>query len=256
MDFTFGIITNDSSNTIPIIHSIKKLRIPNYEIIIVGGQPISSENVTHIPFDESIKQAWITKKKNIICNMAKYENIVLLHDYIIFSADWYTGFLAFSSNYDICITKIENHDGSRFRDYTIYPCGAENPFHSRALIPYNYPASEKLSKIMYISGSYYIIKKHVALQFPLDERLVWADGEDVLLIKHLVKCNKIIKCNPYSTVRFNKQKPAMPWEYELTAQEIQRFEKMTDSDIEKIHKAQLDELNRYVFSRTNIILDI
>ena len=156
MDFTFGIVTDNSSKTIPIIKSIRQLAIPNYEIIIVGGEPISEENVIHVPFNESIKPIWITKKKNIICNMAKYENIVLLHDYVTFSEDWYKGFLAFGSDYDICVTKIENLDSSRFRDYTIYPCGVSNPFHSRALIPYNYPISERLSKIMYISGSYYL----------------------------------------------------------------------------------------------------
>ena len=85
MDFTFGIITNNA-NINPIISSIEKLKIPNYEIIIVCNKnnyteyEHISENV--IPFDESIKPNWITRKKNLICQKAKYDNIVLLHDYI------------------------------------------------------------------------------------------------------------------------------------------------------------------------------
>ena len=52
---------------------INKLNIPEYEIIIVGGDDIyDQENITHIPFDDTIHPLWITSKKNIItknCNI-------------------------------------------------------------------------------------------------------------------------------------------------------------------------------------------
>src|ERR1017187_6077263 len=35
-----------------------------------------------------------------------------------------------------------------------------------------------LSRFMYISGAYMVIKKHIALQFPQLETLVWGQGED------------------------------------------------------------------------------
>ena len=67
MEFTFGIITTDKTNLYvnKIIESIKLLSIPNYEIIVVGGNNNYSNDVIHIEFDESIKPAWITRKKNL-----------------------------------------------------------------------------------------------------------------------------------------------------------------------------------------------
>ena len=35
--------------------------------------------------------------------------------------NWYNGFLKYGNNFDWCITKIINTDGSRFRDYTLFP---------------------------------------------------------------------------------------------------------------------------------------
>ena len=70
MKFTFGFITTNSSNLSESINSIINLEIPqtNFEIIIVGGENIFGHLpfITHISFDESIKNGWITRKKNII----------------------------------------------------------------------------------------------------------------------------------------------------------------------------------------------
>ena len=85
MDFTFGIITSiNSCNYInDIIISIENQNIPNYEIIIIGqinkDLVRNFKNTTIIEFNENIKQSWITKKKNIITELSKYENIVFLH---------------------------------------------------------------------------------------------------------------------------------------------------------------------------------
>ena len=75
MDFTFGIITyKDNENLInQIIDSIEFQNIPNYEIIVVGSCNIDRKNLKIIPFDESIKPSWITRKKNIITE--KIENL-------------------------------------------------------------------------------------------------------------------------------------------------------------------------------------
>ena len=78
MDFSYGSITNgDNDNYInQIIDSIEIQNIPKYEIIIVGNTTVSRINTTIVPFDESVKSMWITKKKNLITLNAKYENLV------------------------------------------------------------------------------------------------------------------------------------------------------------------------------------
>jgi hypothetical protein len=255
MDFSFGIITNGANDNFikEIITSIEALNIPNYEIIIVGGENrYDSRNILHINFDESIKHRWITRKKNIICTHAKYENIVLIHDYIIFDQDWYNGFLKFGNDFDICISKNLNNNNQRFRDYVIIPWGGHNPFTSRALIPYDFPSSTKLSKISYISGCSYIIKKNIALKFPLNEELVWGEMEDLLLSKQLVNNNIIIKCNPFSTVKFLKNKVSEVWELEMTPDDIIRFNNLTDSEIEFINQSQISIIKHSLRNRSNI----
>lgn len=201
INFSFGIITggfNDHMLSI-VVDSIRHLNIPNYEIIIVGNTNVKAD--INIPFDESSKPMWITKKKNIITNSAKYNNIVYLHDYIIFESNWYNGFKQFGDDFDVCMNIIENFDGSRFRDWCIWdPSRLGNP--GPGLIPYSV---SDLSKFMYISGSYWVAKKNIMLEFPLNESLIWGQGEDVIWSKQVSsKYNFTMNIN--SKVRLLKQK--------------------------------------------------
>jgi len=249
MNFTFGIITNGYNYMYikKMITSIHSLNIPFFEILIIGGND-SYDGAIHIPFDETIKANWITRKKNIICQFATYENIVLLHDYVDFYDDWYKGFLKFGNDFDICTTRINNVNGVRFRDYVIFPFAIQGCFAERALIPYDYQPSLKLSKIMYISGTYYVIKKHIALKFPLDERITWGKAEDVEFSKRLACNNIIMKCNPFSTVIFQKYKDVPNWHIEMTPSDIQYFESLSDEDIDKLHLSQLKSVNDYLLT--------
>lgn len=225
LDFTFGIITNGSNDPIIdlIISSIEQNNIPNYEIIIVGKTNVSKPKTTIINFDETVKPLWITKKKNIIAKHAKYENLVLLHDYIVFSKYWYNGFREFGNDFNFCINKIINQNGKRFRDYTIRPNAIFeiNPsFLEKALLPYNFINTLKINKYLYISGAYYIIKTKLALEFPLDENLVWLQEEDIDLTTRLHNAGHIISCNPNSIVYFYKDKEQMKWEQLIDDQQL------------------------------------
>ncbi len=224
MDFTFGIITDGKNDEFIrlIIQSIENNHIPVYEVIIVGNTKIEpGYNIKCIPFDETIKPAWITRKKNMIARTAKYDNIVMMHDYITLAPDWYTGFLKYGSNYDWCVNKIVNTDGTRFRDYTLFtmatlvndkentlfysPADLIHPyFYKHGLLPYDFENTVETNVFMYISGAYYVIKRDVALKYPLDERLVHGNAEDIEYSRRLHKNGIIIKCNKYSTVHLLK----------------------------------------------------
>ena len=239
MDFTFGIITSGGYDNfiLNIIKSIIKNNIPNYEIIIVGNTKIKqTDRINILTFNENIKPGWITKKKNIIALNAKYENIVLLHDYVKLGDNWYKGFLEFGNNFDFCVTRIINKDGNRFRDYTLFPYEVDylnityspgkdiDPyFHDNCLLPYNFINNEKTNKYMYISGSYYVIKKNIAINNLLNENLVHGRGEDVEYSKRLHKKGIIIKCNYYSNVIFLKQKDSIDWDKEVNPQYLNKF---------------------------------
>jgi hypothetical protein len=208
MNFTFGIVTDgDNDNYIDIIiSSIEILKIPHYEIIIVGNSNINKKNCKVIRFNENIKNKWITRKKNIITENANFENIVYSHDYIRYDENWYSEFLKFGEDFKICTNKILNKDGNRFRDWTLWPDSLTDEFNflnSREyIIPYEI---KHLSKYMYISGSYWIAKKHIMNEFPLNENLIWGESEDGEW-SNRVKQKYNFSINEYSIVHFLKNK--------------------------------------------------
>lgn len=201
MNFTFGILTDGKQDTRVqcIIDSIKAENIPNYEIITIGGRKISGAE--HISFDETIKPyPWITRKKNLITQAAKYENIVYIHDYIKLLPGWYQGHLDFGNDFTILMDIIINANGNRFRDWTLDPYQCHNK-DMCCLLPYYVT---DLTQFMYISGSYWVAKKDFMLKYPLDERLYWGCAEDM---KWSAIVNKVttFKMNTLSSVKLIKE---------------------------------------------------
>jgi hypothetical protein len=58
---------------------------------------------------------------------------------------------------------------------------------------------------MYISGSYWIAKKQIMNEFPLNENLIWGESEDVEW-SNRVKQKYNFSINEYSIVHFLKNK--------------------------------------------------
>ena len=205
MNFTFGIITDGHSDDRMemIFDSIESQGIKGYEIIVVGPHEYNRKNVKSIIFDESRKSAWITRKKNLIVKTAQYDNLVFMHDYFILGEKWYQGQLCRGNDFEIRMDKIINTDGSRFRDWCIWPHNGnwmDGVVGRECLIPYNI---SHLTKFMYISGGYFIVKKNIMLEFPLDERLSWGEGEDVIWSKQVRQKYKF-SMNPHSKVLISK----------------------------------------------------
>lgn len=209
---TFGICSSADSSIYleKVISSIIEQKIESYEIIIVGNVNLSIHNLKNvriIEFDEKIKPGWITAKKNLITKFAKYENIVYLHDYIVFEKNWFQEIESDLENCEILMCKILNLDGTRFRDWVLWVENHE-PFDlylqrtRKGLLPY----SEKLfSEFMYISGSFWIAKKNVMEEFPLNEELVWGESEDIEWSKRVRNRYKF-HLNNRASVKLLKQK--------------------------------------------------
>lgn len=216
MKFTFGIIAGsrygeevNDENINKIIDSIEAQNIPEYEVRIIGNSK-ATRNFTYVhTFDESIKPNWITKKKNILTQVAQYENIVYLHDYITFEPGWYEGFLKFGDDWKVCSNIQVDAKGERWVDWALWIYDA-SPYvpgltESRAvMLPYDVT---DLSRFMYIGGQYWIAKKHVMKEFPLDERYSWGDpgGEDVLWSQQ-VRRRYDFSFNSNSVCRYLKEK--------------------------------------------------
>ena len=203
IQFTFGVITiyEDKQRLQEIIESIRNLNIPEYEILFVGGgdsSDIDGEDIRKIDFDESIKERWITKKKNIIVKEAKYESIVLMHDYHIFDKDWYKNFVEFGTDWDICSCPQYLINGARNpMDWSLW----DKPGYGRAWsLKYD---DWTQTQYMYVSGGFFIVKRHVMIEEPLDESRGWNEEEDVEW-SYRVRDKYVMKCNGKSIVRHNK----------------------------------------------------
>lgn len=202
--WTFGIVTGfeDVQRLNEIFESIRSLSIPNYEILLIGGGGDGlindSPDVRIIDFDETEKPLWITRKKNILAQEAKYENIVLMHDYHIFDNGWYKNFQIFGTDWDICSCPQYLITGARNpMDWSLW----DKPGHGRAWsLDYN---DWSQTQYMYISGGFFIVKKHVMLEEPLNELLGWNEEEDVEWSLR-VRNKYVMKCNGKSIVRHNK----------------------------------------------------
>ncbi len=232
---------NNDTGLNQIIDSIELLSIPNYEIVIVGGltTTLDRTNTVHIPFDEASAGGgvWLTKKKNLGVKNSKYDVLVIMHDYHIFKPDWYIEFEKFGLNWDICVHQIRhmpeqaNARGNGWRvepvpGYPEIPYAMSIPWDIDCFIPY-----------MPIQGSYWVAKKHVMLEQPLNENLFAGQSDDIEWSARVVpgwmgqRVDQIgyrIVVNPKCRLHLNKIKATYPgnpnWDlYESTMEPLWNF---------------------------------
>lgn len=229
---TFGIITdgNNPDYLKAVIESIhrKWAEDTNFRsgdrIVVVGGKSNVDASALWIPFDESIKPGWITKKKNIIAEHAKTDVLCLMHDYVALSKGWRTGFEQFeleNHNWLTCTNEILNEDGKRYRDWAVIfndawmnpPIDDKKPPENVAgcLLQYT---NNTMGRWQYYSGAYYVVQRHITTILPLDEDRVQGGGEDVQWCRKLYRYygQSAFTFNKYSRTHFLKQKARAPWE--------------------------------------------
>ena len=206
---TFGIITDGSEKdrVNAVIDSIFK-ECPRPQIIVVGpnnnhfdyfADTITEKGgmIDDLNFDESIKPAWITKKKNLITQHARYDNVVYMHDYIKLRQGWYNGFCIFDKRnckWQVQMNKIINLDGTRYRDWVSWKEKVIKPYHWIG------------QKDMYISGAYWVAKKNFMEKYPLDESKSWGESEDVEWCSRWKDKEQVYYMNTHSGVQLLKQK--------------------------------------------------
>ena len=204
-DWSFCITTGYESieGLSQTIESIRSLNIPNYEILFIGStdkdiSSISGNNIKHIDFDDSVKPRWITKKKNILAQLAAYHNLVMMHDYHVFDTNWYTSFINFTTEWDICSCQQLFINGHRVpMDWSLW----DKPGAGRAWA-LDYDNWDE-THYMYLAGAFFIVKQHVLLEEPLNEDLLWNEEEDVEWSLRVRDKYKMV-CNGSAIVRHNK----------------------------------------------------
>jgi hypothetical protein len=230
----------DDAGLNKIIDSIEILAIPIYEVIIIGGPStgVNRKNTIHIPFDETARHsAWTSKKKNDAAKVAKNDVLVIMHDYHTFDPNWYEEFEKFGTDWDICVTQtfgLPSQGGKRANGwragpipgYPEIPFAMTIPWDIDCFIPY-----------MAIQGSFWVCKKSVMLEEPLNENMIKGDIEDIEWSSRVVpgwlgekpNQNKYkIVANPNCITRFTKEKPLYPGPFNMFEDAIKSLEWLWD----------------------------
>jgi len=203
MNWTFGVPTDGNQNSEYIdrlINSIKSQFKDNYEIIFcTENEAFNTENdnirTIYIGRD---RPGWITKKKNEIAKIAKYENICFLHDYFFLEDNWATSFDDFKEDWNVCTTKILDPSDIRLMDWA-----SLDGRYGHACIPYDV---QDVKENMYVPGNVFCVKKDFMLANPLDENLGHWGGEDLEWSRRIRGFYKFF-INTGAVTRSQKDKP-------------------------------------------------
>ncbi len=197
--WTFGMVTNGVRKEFieSSISSIRELKIPHYEIIICGYYPEhSGSDIVYIEFTERDDLAWITRKKNIIAENAKYNNMCIFHDRIIFNKDWYKGMKKYGNNFELlgCVQVYQNIH--RAGDWVSTNIHFSDPGFSFRIEQLDY---RDWNRYVYIGGQLIILKKYVWEKEPWNETLYWNQSEDIEYSCRLIERGYIPRFNTFSS---------------------------------------------------------
>lgn len=256
MNITFGIIVGPGYNSeyvTNLLNSILDQNIDRFEIIMIG-QNIDewkdyNKNIKVIPFDESQKAGWITRKKNIVAQNAMYENVCILHDNFLLHKGWYDGVKKCPDNWNILMNEILTLEGNRHVSWNVSPFFMQKLIETdRALyipmlmneaphengpqyingLPYDV---DDLSHIQYIGGGFIFCKRSVLLDVPLNEDMVYSQppGEDVEWSLRLSEAGYTYRFNPYS--QSSTQRPNRWHVYQMPSDFVSALRKYYGSRI-------------------------
>lgn len=202
--WTFGIITNGNRDDWieRIIQSIRAQNIPHYEIIVCGVYYARNESdFKYIPFNIKDDKGWISRKKNIIAEHARFNNLCIMHDRLVLDPRWFAGMKKYGNTFEAITCQQISPNGDRAGDW-LTTNGNYNKktayFQQYRIESLNYRDWDFWA---YLGGQLTIIKKHVWVESPWNETLYWNDGEDVDLSLRLQQSGRIIRIAPYAIIK-------------------------------------------------------
>ncbi|MBI5035721.1 hypothetical protein HZC09_00100 [Candidatus Micrarchaeota archaeon] len=194
--WSFGIITLGTRNewVEQMIRSIVKQKIKNFEIIVCGKYFEREEpyvRYVEMPKDDIPN---LTRKKNRICEEAKYENIVVLHDRVVLEDGWFEGMKKWGNDWDFLGCSVE-HNGNRSYDWfsTGYPTYLGEFDQQRAALLY-----DDWDRWAVTNAGIFILKKRVWNEVKWNEQDYYPGNDDMIYCTDLENRGFIPRFNPYA----------------------------------------------------------
>src|SRR3989344_3399002 len=198
--WTFGIITGGGRPQLvkDFIKSVVRQKIPNCEVIVSGkwSEDLGSE-VTILDQSEAAACGHITRMKNAVCEFARNENIMIVHDRVVLVDGWYEGMKLYGNTFEALTCVGVDEHGARAGDW-ITLGGPRGTVYSVGSLDY-----ADWDENVYIMGAVTILKKSIWKEVPWNEIIYWNQGEDIALTFDLRDKGYIARLNPYASTRMS-----------------------------------------------------
>ena len=134
----------------------------------------------------------IRKKKNLIVENARYENVCILHDRILFDNNWFKGMKKWGNCFEH-LACAQYHHAQRACDWLLHEKLARSGFGFATLLDYR-----DWDINIYQSGQLHIVKRGFVKEIPWNESCFWGMLEDLEISCKLRDRGYILRCNPDS----------------------------------------------------------
>jgi hypothetical protein len=197
--WTFGILTQGKKAEVveQFCKSVRQYGGDTHEILIVGPKNSTYEaySPTYIEKAYSSKFSDICVKKNDIVDLAKHENICIVHDRYWLDENFFSGFEQFGYDFDFLTIQQHHQSGKNYPSYcaiddrcsliwgTIYECGNENQTWNRH----------------YLNGGLIVAKRALLKKVPLNPLIFHNQAEDVELAKQMAAHSVVPRINRLSS---------------------------------------------------------
>jgi GT2 family glycosyltransferase len=213
--WTFGLLTlgTDRDRVLRYVRSIEQSSPGDYEILVVAPQEldwlVGVPRVRQLVFSERDDRGWITRKKNLICEQAKFSDILICHDRFELAADYFTAWERWGYSYGIAAPRVVLRDGRRGLDWAVASSQNDSWSHGGLL---DYRA---YSHYAYVPGGATALRKAFWQRFPWNENLYWNEHEDVELCRRAQRDGELIHLTAASVIasadRWIEQNPLIPY---------------------------------------------
>lgn len=199
--WTFGIITGGTrfEEVKAFVKSVRTQKVSNYEIIISGKwEENLGKDVKVLDQSKAASKGHITKMKNEICKLAKYENILIVHDRVILDKNWHKGIKLYGNAFELLAFPQLDAQGKRAGDWLT----SGDPFY-RVTYKFGMLEYDDWDRFVFVPGTATAIKKSLWKDNRWNENVFWNQAEDVELSLRLEKKGFLSRINPHSILYVN-----------------------------------------------------
>ncbi len=219
--WTFGILTaGPSPNAAGMVREILALDFPAVEVIICGPMPEGAPDdrrVRRIDLERPEPRGWITRKKNMIAEAARYLNLCIMHDRFFIPPQFRAamehygnvfGFLTFPQVY---FPDRTGETIQRYPDWNVLKWDGDLAKRLRTGVhdgnDFLHLRYDDFLETAYCCGGIYIAKKNLWNLIRQDEALFHCEYEDVNFGLECQRRGIPHRVNPYATIESTAAMP-------------------------------------------------